>query len=101
MQLHLLAENGRECFLGQVVEGWAEAAGGDDDVGAVLCLADNALKAGRIVTDNGLVKYVDAELGKTLRDELCIGVHDVAQQDLRADCDKFCVQWIFLLWKMR
>ena len=35
---------------------------------------------------------IDAQLGQTLRDQLCIGIHDVAQQDLCADCDKFCVQ---------
>ena len=99
MQYHLLAENGRQRFLGQIVKGWAKAAGGDDDVSTVLCLADYALETRRIVTDNGLVEYIDAQLGQTLRDELCIGVYDVAQQDLCADCDKFCVQWIFLLWK--
>lgn len=92
MQYHLFAENGRQRLLGQIVKGWAKAAGGDDDVSTVLCLADYALEAGRIVTDNGLVEYIDAQLGQTLRDQLCIGVHDVAQQDLCADCDKFCVQ---------
>ena len=97
MQLHLLAENGRERFLGQIVEGWAKAAGGDDNVSTILCFAHYALQTCRIVTDNGLVEYVDAQLGQTLRDQLCIGVYDVAEQDLRADCDKFCVHYKFLL----
>ena len=77
---------GQDVF-GQVVTGGAQAAGGDDDVSTVLCLADYALETSRIVTDNGLVEYIDAQLGQTLRDQLCIGVHDVAQQDLCADGD--------------
>ena len=93
MQHHLFAENGRQRLLGQIIKGWAKAAGGDDDVSTVLCLADYALETRRIVTDNGLVEYIDAQLGQTLRDELCIGVYDVAQQDLCADCDKFCVHF--------
>ena len=93
MQHHLFAENGCQRLLGQIIKGWAKAAGGDDDVSTVLCLADYALETRRIVTDNGLVEYIDAQLGQTLRDELCIGVYDVAQQDLCADCDKFCVHF--------
>ena len=72
MQYHLFAENGRQRLLGQIVKGWAKAAGGDDDVSTVLCLADYALETRRIVTDNGLVEYIDAQLGQTLRNQLSI-----------------------------
>ena len=64
MQYHLFVENGRQRLLGQIVKGWAKAAGGDDDVSTVLCLADYALETRRIVTDNSLVEYIDAQLGR-------------------------------------
>ena len=97
MQRHFLAENGRERLLGQIVQRGAEAAGRDDDVRALLGFAHDTLQTSRVVADDGLVIYVDAQLGQTLRDELRIGVDDVAQQDLRADGDEFCVHWMFLL----
>ena len=99
MQYHLFVEKWSPSVSWSITSRLVKAAGGDDDVNTVLCLADYALETRRIVTDNSLVEYIDAQLGQTLRDELCIGVYDVAQQDLCADCDKFCVQWIFLLWK--
>ena len=95
MQRHFLAENRRKGLLGQIVEGRPEAAGGDDDVRAVACGFDYVAQTGRVVTDDRLVKYVDAQFGKTLRDKLRIGVYDVAEQDLRSDCDKFCVHCNF------
>ena len=95
MQRHFLAENRRKGLLGQIVERRPEAAGGDDDVRTVARGLDDMAQTGRVVADNRLVKYVDAQLGKTLRDQLRIRVHDVAEQDLRSDCNKFCVQCNF------
>ena len=91
MQRHLLAEYGRERLLGQVVQRGAEAAGGDDDIRAVARGLDDVAQARRVVADYGLVKYVDAELGQALRDDLRIRVDNVAQQDLGADGNQFCV----------
>ena len=86
-------------FFCQIILGRAKSPCQNYDISALYCLADCFFHTLFIVTDNGLVEYIYAQLGQTLRDELCIGVYDVAQQDLCADCDKFCVQWIFLLWK--
>ena len=93
VQRQLFAEYGRQRLLGQVVQRGAEAAGGDDDVRAVAGGLDDVAQARRVVADHGLVKYVDAELGQALRDDLRIRVDNVAQQDLGADGDQFCVHF--------
>ena len=52
-------------------------------------------QASRIVSDHGLVKYVDAKLAQSLRDELRIRVDNVAEQDLGSDGDQFCIHNCF------
>ena len=95
MQRHFFAENRRKGLLGQIVERRPEAAGGDDDVRTVARGLDDMAQTGRVVADDRLIKYVDAQLGKALRDQLRIRVYDVAEQDLRSDCNKFCVHCNF------
>ena len=91
MQRHFASEHGCQRLFGQVVECRSKAAGRDDDIRAVACGLNDMAQARRVVAYNRLVKYVDAQLAQTLRDNLRIRVDNVAQQDFRADGNEFCV----------
>ena len=77
----------RQHLLGQIVAGGAEAAGGDDDVGAGLCHLHARPQALGIVAHDGVVLDIDADFGKPLGNVAGVGVGDVAQQKLGADAE--------------
>ena len=86
---HLLAEHLRDRLAGEVVLGGAEAAGHDDDVGALERALDGVGEAVEVIADGGLVVEVEADGGQAGGDPLGVGVDDFAEEDLGADGDEF------------
>ena len=72
-------------LTGQVVLGRAEAAARDDDVRAAEGAIDYRLHAVGVVTDDGLVVEVDADIGEASGHPGRVGVDDLAEQELGAD----------------
>ena len=83
---------GADGLLGQIVVGRTQAACGENDVGPVPGNVQSLPQALRVVPHYRVPEDVDAQGGQALREHLGVGVGDVTQQDLCADCDKFCVQ---------
>ena len=81
----LLVEDRADRFARQVVLRRAEAAGADDDVGALARAADGLGQSIEVVADDGLEVDVDAERRQPGRDEGGVGIDDLAEQDLGAD----------------
>ncbi len=76
-------------FLGQVVVGGTQAAGGDDDVGPGCGPFQHFGKAGGIVAHGGLVKGMNADLCQGPGDISSVGVGDFPEQKLGTDGDNF------------
>ena len=76
--------------LGQVIAGGAEAAGGDENIRPFFGDVHRLPHPVGVVPHDGVVKDVDAQLGKALGDHLRVGVGDVAQQQLCPDGNEFC-----------
>ena len=87
----LQAEGFCKNILGQIIARRTKATGRDDDVSPLLCDLDTLRQPGRIVSHYRVVKHIDADSGKLLRDIPCICVGDVAKQQLCADGDDFGV----------
>ena len=85
-----LADGGGDGVAGDVVLGGAQAAGAEDDVGALQRSADQLAQAGLIIADLVHVVEIDAERGQGEGDVPGVGVLDVAEQDLGADGDDLC-----------
>ena len=79
-ELHV--EGTGEDLLGQVVAGRAEAAGGNDDVGALARDFHTFLQPLRVIADDGVIQHVDADLRQQLRHVARVGIRDVAEQQL-------------------
>ncbi len=73
------AEAIRQHLLGQIVAGGAEAAGGDDNVGAGFGDLHARPQALGVIAHDSVVLDVDADFGKPLGDVAGVGVGDVAQ----------------------
>ena len=82
---HLLAHDGGDGLAGEVVLGGAEAAGHDDDVGALEGDLDGAGEAVEVIADGGLVVEVDADGGQAGGEVRGVGVEDLAEEDLGAE----------------
>ena len=80
VELQLHAEGLGQRGLGEVVAGGAQAAGGDDEVGAVLGAAHRLYDAARVVTHDRLPVHVDAVLGEEHRDVRRVRVYRAAEQ---------------------
>ena len=87
----LLAEGGGDGLLREIVARGAEAARGDDHVGALLRAADDLLEPAGIVAHDGLPEDVDAELAQQARNVGGVGVDRLAEQQLGADGDNFSI----------
>ncbi len=81
---HLFAEGGGDRFAGEVVVGRAEAAGHDDEVGAVEGALEGVDDAVEVVAHDGLEVEVDAEGGQARGEPGGVGVDDLAEQDFGA-----------------
>ena len=79
----------RNRLLGQVVVGGAEATCGDDNIGTLSGNLQSFLESLGIIAHNGVVVYSDTEGRQPLGEHLCVGVGDVAQQQLRTDSNQF------------
>src|SRR5699024_5286270 len=72
-------------------------AGRDDNIRTLFGLSNDTLQTLRIITDHGLIINVNAQLGQALRDDLGIGIHNVAEQNLGTNCNQFCFHSSFFL----
>ena len=72
-------------LFGQVVAGWSEPAGGDQDVGTLPGDPDAGAQALGIVPDDGVVFYVDPNLRKHLREIPGIGVGNMTEKQFCPD----------------
>ena len=87
--VELDAERVGDAVAREVVFGGAEAAGGDDDVGARERDADGGGEVLAVVADDGLEGDGDAEVVEAFGEEEGVGVGAVRRQHLRADSDDF------------
>jgi hypothetical protein len=78
-----------EALASEVVFGGAEAAGEEDDVGAVESDADGRGEVLAVVADNGLEGYGDAEVIEARGEVEGVGVLPVRRQHLGTDGDDF------------
>ena len=63
LTLHkLFAEGLGQDLLGQIVAGGAEAAGGDEDIGALFCDLHALAQPLGIIAHHGVVSYIDPDL---------------------------------------
>ena len=81
------AEGVGQGLFGEVVAGGAQAASGDEDVGAALGDVHSGAEAFGVVPHHGVIVDVDAQGGQALGDHLGVGVGDAAQQQLGAHGD--------------
>ncbi len=79
----------RDDLAREIVLGRADAAAGDDDIGAIQRAGNDLLHSRRIVADNRFKIEIDAERGQTLRHPRRIRVDDLSQQQLRPDRNDF------------
>ena len=67
-------------LAGEVVLGGADAAGGDDGIGAFHGAGEDLAHAAGVVANDGLVEEVDAEGGELLGHPRGVGVYNLAQK---------------------
>ena len=86
-------------LAGGIVYGWAEAASGDDDIGAFQGMADGFGNASGVVTDGLCPEQVYAQAAQCPRDEAGIGVSGLAKQEFGTNGDNLCGRhrWIIKL----
>ena len=87
VHVHLLVQAEGDRLAGEVVLGGAEAAGDEDEVGALVGAAYRLRQALEVVADGGNVVHVDAHGRQADGEVLRIGVEDLAEQYLRANGD--------------
>ena len=85
-----LADGGGDGVTGDVVFGGAEAAGAEDEVGALQGGLHEFAEARLVIADLVHVVEVDAERGQALGDVVGVGVLDVGEEDFGADGDDLC-----------
>ena len=86
-------------LAGGVIHGWAKAAGGDDDVGALQGCPHGFGNAPGIIPDRLGAVQVHAQAAQGLRDEAGVGVGGLAEQEFGADGNDLCGWhgWIIFL----
>ena len=85
MQGERLAGRRRDGLLRQVVAGWPEAAGRDQNIAALERVVHGLFEPLHIVADDRRVQKVDAEHRKRLRHDRRVGIDGLAEQQLGAD----------------
>ena len=74
---------------GQIVLGRADAAAGNDDIGALQRARDDFFHPRRVVADDRFEIEIHAERSQPLRHPRRIGVDDLSQQQLRPNRNDF------------
>ena len=72
-------------LAGEVVLGRAEAAGHEDDVGALEAALDRVREAVEVIADLGHEVEVDPDRGQTPGNVRRVGVEYLAEEDLGSD----------------
>ena len=85
-----LSEGLADGLLGHVIIGGAKATGGDDNIGSLSGNCQSFFQTLGIIADDSMPEHIHADGGQSLRDILCIGVGNVAQQQFSADGDDLC-----------
>ena len=90
VQVQFAAEKFGDGFAGAVVVGGAEAAAGDDQVGAIERVAKRCAHLVERIADDGLVHHANADLIQFGGEKKGIGVQPVGREQFGADGDNFC-----------
>src|SRR5207302_3964902 len=74
-----------------VVRGGPDAARRQDDLRAAEGLAEGGRHPGEVIPDGRLVVEVEPDRGEMPGDDGGVGVNDLAEEELRADGQDFCL----------
>jgi hypothetical protein len=88
----------RHSFPGQVVQGRPDSAGGNDKIRPAQSGSQGALDPFQVVSHRALEMQVQAHGGQLLGDVGRVGVHDLAQQQLRSHGNDFCFHFFLSLY---
>ena len=86
-----LAHDGADRLACEIILRGAEAAGTDDDVRALQRFPDRFGQSIDVVADHRLEVEIDAQRRQPRRDVLRVRIDDLAEEDLGADGEDFCL----------